>query len=137
LTHVSPLLYADPNGDAEGVVSLLESAVALRGAENSSLGWLLGRAKAERLGLRALAARLAALVESRELEDAGGSRDEEDRRPRRRALYGAAVLALLGAGAGVVAWRMAISPELRATVKERVQGWVERRMSKGPDSLRE
>jgi hypothetical protein len=125
LTHVSPLLYNDPAPDAEAVLAMLESAVSLRGGENSSLGWLLARAREDRPGLRGLAARLAALVASGELEEAGGPADEEaDRRPRRRALYGAMIVALLGAGAGIVAWRMAVSPELRASVKGRVQGWV-------------
>lgn len=136
LTHVSPLLYTDPAQDAAAVTALLESAVALRGGENSSLGWLLARAREEQLGLRPLAARLAALIESRELEDAGGPEAEaEDRRPCRRALYGAAFVALLGLGAGVAAWRVAASPELRASVKDRVQGWVttgERKISESP-----
>ena len=80
---------------------------------------------ADGTGLRALGARLAALIASRELEDAGGSdADEEERGPRRRALYAAVIVALLGAGAGTVAWRMAVSPQLRASVKDKVQGWV-------------
>lgn len=124
ITHVSPLLYDDPDEDATAVVVMLVSAVALRGGENSSLGWLLARARDERISLRALAARLAALIESRELEEPGGEVSEEDRRPRRLALYGAAFVALLGAGAGIVTWRMAVSPELRATIKDRIAGWV-------------
>ena len=125
LTHVSPLLYTDPAPDAQAVIAMLESAVALRGGENSSLGWLLARAREERLGLRALAGRLAALVESRELEDVGGARTEEDRRPRRRALYAAVIVCLVGAAAGVVAWRAAVSAELRASVKGAVQKWMQ------------
>ena len=134
LTHVSPLLYTDPAPDAEAVAAMLGSAVALRGGENSSLGWLLARSRDEQLGLRALAARLAALVASRELEaQAGPDAEEEDRRPRRRALYGAVVVALLGVVAGVVAWRTAVSPELRASVKDRVHGWVTPRQDRIPD----
>lgn len=136
LTHVSPLLYTDPAHDAVAVTALLESAVALRGGENSSLGWLLARAREEQLGLRPLAARLAALIESRELEDAVTPEEvHEDQRPRRRALYGAAIVTILGLGAGIVAWRLAVSPELRASVKERVDGWVrfaEARQGGGP-----
>lgn len=133
LTHVSPLLYENPDEDAAAVAAMLESAVALRGGENSSLGWLLARARDEQVGLRGLAARLAALIESRELEDGRGEPPEEERRPRRLALYGAALVALLGAGAGVLAWRLAVSPELRATVKDRVAGWV----SPAGDTMRE
>jgi hypothetical protein len=132
LTHISPLLYTDPAQDAEAVAALLESAVALRGGENSSLGWLLARARDERLGLRALAARLAALIESRELEDAGGANVDEDRRPRRRALYAAVAVALVGAGAGIAAWRMAVSPELPASVHDKVQGWLVSRPAGAP-----
>ena len=124
ITHVSPLLYENPDEDAAAVAAMLESAVVLRGGENSSLGWLLARAREERVGLRALAARLAALIESRELEDTAVGQSEEDRRPRRFALYGAVLVALLGAGAGLAAWRLAVSPQLRATVKDRVAGWV-------------
>ena len=125
LTHVSPLLYDDPQHDADAVLAMLESALSLRGGENSSLGWLLARAREERPGLRALAAQLAALVESRELDDAGGGETEaEDQRPRRRALYTAAVVAALGVSAGMLAWRLAVSPELRANVKDRVEGWI-------------
>lgn len=125
LTHVSPLLWDDPAHDADAVVTLLESAVAARGGENSSLGWLLARVREERPGLRALAARLAALIQSRELEDAGGAAEPAgDHRPRKRAMYGAVVVAVLGAAAGVLAWRMAASPELRAGVRDRVEGWV-------------
>ena len=127
ITHVSPLLYTDPTQDADAVVTLLESAVALRGGENSSLGWLLARARSEPAGLRALAAKLAALVESRELDDGPGAESEEaDRRPRRRALYGAVLVSVIGIAAGVFAWRAAVSPELRANVKGTVEGWVDR-----------
>lgn len=124
LTHVSPLLYSDPSHDAGAVIALLESAVALRGGENSSLGWLLARAHEERLGLRALAARLAALIQSQELEDAGGAESAEDHRPRRRAMYAAAAVALLGVAGGILAWRTAVSPELRTSLKDRLHGWV-------------
>jgi hypothetical protein len=121
LTHVSPLLYDDPDQDADAVAAMLESAVALRGGENSSLGWLLARARQDKPGLRALAARLAALIESRELEDPGAAPPDQDHRPRRRAMWAAATVAVLGAAAGVVAWRAAVSPELRAGVQGRVQ----------------
>jgi hypothetical protein len=125
LTHVSPLLYDDPQHDADAVLAMLESAVSLRGGENSSLGWLLARAREERAGLRALGAQLAGLVESRELDDVSGAEKEaEDRRPRRRALYAAAVVAAIGVAGGVLAWRLAVSPELRANVKDKVEGWI-------------
>ena len=127
LTHVSPLLWDDLAHDADAVVNLLESAVAARGGENSSLGWLLARAREERPGLRALAARLAALIQSSELEGVGGDGEPaEDHRPRRRAMYGAVFVAGLGIAAGIACWRLAVSPELRAGVRDRVEGWMNR-----------
>ena len=71
--------------DTEAVIHLLESAVAARGESESPLGALLAQARAEKLGLRPLAARLAALI---------------------------------GIAAGIVAWRAAATPALRAKVQE-------------------
>ena len=120
LTHVSPLLYSDPVPDAEALVHLLESAVAARGEAASPLGALLARARGEEAGLRTVAARLAALIESRELEDFAAARATGDR-PRRGARYAAAVVALAGVAAGAVAWRAAVTPSLRAKVQEWMQ----------------
>ena len=117
LTHVSPLLYTDPVPDAEAVIHLLESAVAARGEGASPLGVLLARAREEGVGLRALAARLAALVESRELEQ-WVEADARDHRPRKRAKYAAALVALVGIAFGIAAWRAAVTPALRAKVQE-------------------
>lgn len=117
LTHVSPLLYTDPVPDAEAVVHLLESAVANRGEAGSPLGVLLARAREEGAGLRALAARLAALVESRELEQWADDGNRDDR-PRRRARYAAALVALVGVAVGLAAWRAAVTPALRAKVQD-------------------
>jgi hypothetical protein len=117
LTHVSPLLYTDPGPDAEAVVHLLESAVAARGEAESPLGQLLARARAEKAGLRPLAVRLAALIESRELETYADNQSRDDR-PRRRAKYAAGIVALIGIAAGIVAWRAAATPALRSKVQE-------------------
>jgi serine/threonine-protein kinase len=117
LTHVSPLLYSDPGPDAEAVVHLLESAVAARGEAESPLGTLLAQGRTEKMGLRPLAARLAALVESRELDDFAAAAARDDR-PRRRARYAAAIVACVGLAIGVGAWRAAGTPALRAKVQE-------------------
>jgi len=122
LTHVSPLLYTDPGPDAEAVVHLLESAVAARGEAESPLGQLLARARTENLGLRPLAVRLAALIESRELETYADDRARDDR-PRRRAKYAAGIVALIGIALGILAWRAAATPALRAKVQE----WMQRK----------
>ena len=121
LTHVSPLLYTDPVPDAEAVVHLLESAVASRGEAESPFGALVAKARLEKLALRPLAARLAALIESRELE-AYADEEARDDRPRRRARYAAAIVVVVGVVAGVVAWSAARTPTLRAKVQDWISG---------------
>ena len=117
LTHVSPLLYSDPVPDAEAVIHLLESAVAARGDAASPLATLLAQARVERLGLRPLTAKLAALIESRELEDVE-DQDARDEGPRRRAKFAALIVLVLGCIVGVAAWAAARTPGLRAKVQE-------------------
>jgi hypothetical protein len=117
LTHVSPLLYVDPVPDAEAVVHLLESAVAARGEAESALGALLAGARAEQSGLRPLAAKLAALIESRELEVSAADAARDDR-PRRRARRAAWLVTVLGVVVGLAAWSAARTPALRAKVQE-------------------
>ena len=121
LTHVSPLLYSDPAADVEAVAHVLESAVAGRGEAHSPLGRLLAQARGEKQALRPLAARLAALIESRELDDFNGKRHEDRHRPRRWARYAAAVVALAGVAAGIGAWRAGSSPAVRAKVHDWLQ----------------
>lgn len=125
LTHVSPLLYSDPAVDVEAAVHLLESSVAGRGEGESPLGRVLAQARLERQALRPLAARLAALIESRELDDFAASHAEDRHRPRRWARYAAAAVALLGVAAGVGAWRAGNSPAVRAKVQEWIEGNAE------------
>ena len=118
LTHVSPLLYTDPVPDAEAVVHLLESAVGAGDAQ-SPLARLLAQAGADRLGLRPLAAKLAALIESRALEEFE-DREARDDRPRRRAKFAALLVVVVGCIAGVAAWTATRTPGLRA----KVQQWI-------------
>jgi hypothetical protein len=120
LTHVSPLLYTDAGPDAEAVVHLLESAVAERGDSASPLGTLLARARTERMALRPLAAKLAALIESRELEEFAEETARDDR-PRRGARYAIAFVICAGIVAGLAAWSAARTPALRA----KVQRWLD------------
>lgn len=124
LTHVSPLLYTDPVPDGEAVVHLLESAVLARGEGASPLGGLLAQARADRLPLRSLAAKLATLIETRELDEYAETQRRDDR-PRRRARRAALVVTVLGVLAGVVAWHSARSPELRAKVQQWLVGNAE------------
>ena len=120
LTHVSPLLYMDTAVDVEAVVHLLQSSVAARGEADSPLGRLLAGARAEKLALRPLAARLAALIESRELDEPDPADMHDAHRPRRWARYAAVAVALLGVAAGVGAWRAGSS----AAVRAKVQDWL-------------
>jgi hypothetical protein len=120
LTHVSPLLYTDPAVDVEAVTHLLQSCAAERGESESPLGRLLAVARQEKLALRPLAARLAALIESRDLDEPDPSDTQDAHRPRRWALYAAAVVALQGVAIGLAAWRAGRS----AAVREKVHEWL-------------
>ena len=122
LTHVSPLLYSDPAVDVEAVTHLLQSCAAARGESDTPLGRLLAAAREEKLALRPLAARLAALIESRDLGGPDPTEAQDAHRPRRWALYAAAVVALLGVAAGLAAWRAGSSN----AVREKVHEWLRR-----------
>lgn len=99
ITHVSPLLYSDPNDDVRALVSLLTEIVEQRGELESPLGRLLIQSADEDLSLRRLATRLGALVDSREPEpldpDAIFSDRAEARVLRQRAVLGAGATALI------------------------------------------
>ncbi len=103
LTHISPLLYADPRHDAHAVTELLEQTIAARRENGLPLGLALTTAREENSSLRELSALLAGVSEVR--EGAAVATDQHDAkqeaRMRRRALLGAALVA--GAGLGVFA----------------------------------
>jgi hypothetical protein len=120
LTHVSPLLYSDPAVDVEAVTHLLQSRAAWRGESDTPLGRLLAAARGEKLALRPLAARLAALIESRDLDEPDPAEAQDAHRPRRWARYAAACVALLGVAAGLAAWRAGRS----TAVREKVHEWL-------------
>jgi hypothetical protein len=124
LTHVSPLLYDDPAADVDGVATLLESLAARAAGEgkDSPLLLLLAEARAEGVGLRGLAAQLGAFLDSPEPQrmPAGDDAGADHHAPRRRALYAAALVTLLGGALSYGAWRAAGSPGVRA----KVQDWL-------------
>jgi serine/threonine protein kinase len=96
ITHVSPLLYTEPSDDVQAVVTLLTTALAKRGETTSPLAqWLAGD---EAISLRRLAARLGALIESRDTETPEPTPSDrvQGRTIRRRALAGAGAVALIG-----------------------------------------
>jgi serine/threonine protein kinase len=105
LTHVSPLLYTDMDVDIESVRGLLEDAVVARGDQDSPLGQLLAEATRDRMGLRAMGARVAMLLETRG-DVSTPQVATEERVIRRRTLMTAAVVALVGIIVGYGAWRM-------------------------------
>ena len=104
LTHVSPLLYTDPLADVESVIALLREAVERRQEQDSLLAQLLREAADGQTGLRALGAKVAALLEARDEppEPTGAS---DDRPLRRRMLVAAALVALAGAAIAYAIWR--------------------------------
>jgi serine/threonine protein kinase len=95
LTHISPLLYTDFAVDVEWVVNLLWHVVEQRGEQDSPLGRLLADAAVKRTGLRNLGAAIANLIDSR--TDVPLPLMESFADPRRRALYGAVLVAMMGA----------------------------------------
>jgi hypothetical protein len=100
LTHVSPLLYADPRHDARAVTELLEKTVAARRENGLPLGQALATAREENASLRELSGLLAGASEVREGTAAAPQHDvKREAWMRRRALLGAALVAGAGLGA--------------------------------------
>jgi len=117
LTHVSPLLFSDPQEDAKAVVKLLKDVLAKRREERSELGDLLSEAEKTNMPLRGLRARLAAIIESREVQsETRDDRDDDDSKTRRRAVYAALATAGVGAVAAVGFWMWARDPAPRIPV---------------------
>lgn len=115
LTHISPLLYTDMAVDVESVISLLEWAVERCGAQDSPLGRLVEEAAREQMPLRALGARVGALLESR---DPPGEPEpgREETQIRRRTLLGALLVTLAGLAVAYGVWRFTDgSPDLRGS----------------------
>ena len=104
LTHVSPLLYTDPLADVESVVAVLEDAVQARAEQDTPLGQLLAEARRDEMPLRVLGARVAALIEARQLDPPPQARDADDRTTRRRSRVVAVIVGTLGIVVGFVIW---------------------------------
>ncbi|HEX4792972.1 MAG TPA: protein kinase [Humisphaera sp.] len=103
LTHVSPLLYTDYAVDNDCVISLLAQIVEERGEADGEMGQLIAEARDQKMDLRVLGVRLANFVDSRGTvaqRPAAGPIVG----PRRRALYGAAAVALLGIALACGVW---------------------------------
>lgn len=96
MTHISPLLYCDPADDTRVLVALLLDLLDERGEGESALARLLKEAEGDEVSLRRLAARIGALIESRET----GETPERGRGRsiRKRSLVGAAATAVVAVG---------------------------------------
>ncbi len=102
LTHISPLLYADPRHDAQAVTTLLGETMAARRESELPLGRALASAREEQASLRELSGLLAGVGDVREGPAPTPQHDaKQEARMRRRALLGAALVA--GGGLGMFA----------------------------------
>lgn len=123
LTDISPLLYTDISDDAEAIEETVGAILDERGERAGALGRLLAEAREAQTPLRALAARLAVLADPREgPEMPAGSAQREERRVRKRAVFGAIVVILAGCGAGYGVWHYAGEPGA-----ERLPSWLKSR----------
>jgi hypothetical protein len=95
LTHVSPLLYGDPQEDVRAVTAMFRELLELRGEGRSAAAKLLEEVPARDLSLRQLAGRLGGMIESREGELADGPGVRDSGGIRRRTLIAAAGVAAL------------------------------------------
>ena len=103
LTHISPLLYSETEVDVESLVELLRRTLEVRKETDSPLGMLLAEAAEQKLNVRTLGARVAALLESG-AKPAGLER-ARDKRLRARTLIEIILVAALGIALGYGVWR--------------------------------
>jgi len=105
LTHISPLLYTDPNVDIECVWNLLEQAAEELGERGTALATLVSDSRKAGLSLRQLAGRLGGLIDTRDAKKIAETEVEPAKSLRRRAMVGAAVVTLAGVAAAWGVWR--------------------------------
>jgi hypothetical protein len=96
LTHVSPLLYTDPQHDLEAVAKLFGELAARRGEAGSPLENLASEAQERDGTLRSMRTRAASLIDLRRDEASDAVEAEGDIRRRRRSRLGAVAAVLLG-----------------------------------------
>ena len=102
LTHVSPLLYTDPDQDAADVIAMTEALVAER-QPGSALAAMLADAAREQLTLRQLYERLHEVNVWPPEEETR----ERERHPRTRYVVAAALIALIGIAMSLaIYWRL-------------------------------
>lgn len=109
LTHVSPYLYSDPADDVEAIENTVAAVLEERGERGGTMARLIAEVREMRAPLRTLAACLAGLADAREIPPAAALASEE-RRTRKRAIFGAVVVALAGIVAAYGIWHAAGEP---------------------------
>jgi serine/threonine protein kinase len=120
LTHISPLLYTDPADDAEAIEQTVGLILEERGERAGPLGRLLAEASESKMSLRGLASRLAALADSRDVAPIPPSAAaREERRTRKRAVFGAFLAAVTGVAVAYTVWHATGTPG-----RERLPTWV-------------
>jgi hypothetical protein len=133
LTHMSPLLYTDPRHDAQAVTSLLEATIQARRETELPLGRALTSAREAHASLRELGGLLAGASEVRDGPLPAPQHDaKQETRMRRRALWGAALVAG-GALCGFAAVNWYVTrPRAAAPVPLSDQTSVERNVTSSP-----
>lgn len=102
LTHVSPLLYSDPDHDAADVVAMLDALVNER-APDTPLARMLAEASTQQITLSELYARLAGIDVDPPVEEI----PERERNPRLRYFVATALVALIGIAMSLaIYWRL-------------------------------
>lgn len=111
LTHISPLLYVDPADDAEGIEQTVGLILEERGERAGPLGRLLAEVSESKMSLRGLASRIAALADSRDVAPIPPSAAaREERRTRKRAVFGAFLAAMTGVAVAYTVWHATGAP---------------------------
>jgi tRNA A-37 threonylcarbamoyl transferase component Bud32 len=102
LTHVSPLLYTDPDHDAADVIAMLDALVNEH-APTTPLAEMLAEAGTQRITLSELYTRLAEVNVEPRIEEL----PPRERSPRLRYLFAAALIALIGIAMSLaIYWRL-------------------------------
>ena len=104
LTHISPLLYTDTKVDIECIWNILENAAEQLGERGAGLAAVVSEARQGKSSLHDLATRLGPLIDAREAKKAVEIQALPTSNPRRRALFGAALVAIVGVALAWGAW---------------------------------
>jgi hypothetical protein len=98
LTHVSPLLYTDPQQDLKCIAEMLHDLARQRGEGSFELESLAAEAEESDGTLRSMMTRASSLIEQRRDEESDALAREADARRRRRSRIAAAVMVLIALG---------------------------------------